>query len=32
VASVERGRSPGAPAPLAIPGAIDVVQPLRVIR
>ena len=32
VASAERGHSPGASAPLAIPGAIDIVQPLRVVR
>jgi hypothetical protein len=32
VASAERGHSPGASMPLAIPGAIDIVQPLRVVR
>lgn len=32
VAAAQSGRSAGAPEPLAISGAIDVVQPLRVIR
>jgi len=32
VAAAQSGRSSGAPEPLAIPGAIDVVQSLRVIR
>jgi hypothetical protein len=32
VASAERAHSPSASVPLAIPGAIDIVQPLRVVR
>ena len=32
VASAERAHSPSASVPLSIPGAIDIVQPLRVVR
>jgi hypothetical protein len=32
VASAERAHAPTASVPLAIPGAIDIVQPLRVVR
>jgi hypothetical protein len=32
VASAERGHALGVPEPLAIPGVIDIVQPLRVVR
>jgi hypothetical protein len=32
VASMRQRRSSGPPEPLAVPGAIDVVQPLRVVR
>jgi hypothetical protein len=32
VASAQRGHAPSASVPLAIPGVIDIVEPLRVMR